>query len=252
MDQFKRKVLELYLEQTENTKSKLKTVILIIMKSKLNQIKELLNIQVKLEEMKLENGTIVSADSFEKDSELFIVTDDQQVAMPVGEYILEDGRLLVVSEEGIIADIRDVADEATPKEGEEVTEDLEEKENYEGDHPEDEKKEDEKELEEEADVADWKGMEKRIQNLEDAIADLKGDKESKMEEMPEEPKVGEEVNVLKSRTVKEEFSEVLEPAVSSIKANPESESVQKKKVEFVHNKMGATTMDKILHRLANK
>ena len=222
------------------------------MKSKLNQIKELLNIQVKLEEMKLENGTIVSADSFEKDSELFIVTDDQQVAMPVGEYILEDGRLLVVSEEGSIADIRDVADEATPKEGEEVTEDLEEKENYEGDHPEDEKKEDEKELEEEADVADWKGMEKRIQNLEDAIADLKGDKESKMEEMPEEPKVGEEVNVLKSRTVKEEFSEVLEPAVSSIKANPESKSVQKKKVEFVHNKMGATTMDKILHRLANK
>lgn len=250
MAQFKRKGLELYLEQTENTKSKLKTVILIIMKSKLNQIKELLNIQVKLEEMKLENGTIVTADSFEKDSELFIVTDDQQVAMPVGEYILEDGRLLVVSEEGIIADIRDVADDVTPKEGEEVTEDLED-ENHEGE-PEDEKKEDEKELEEEADVADWKGMEKRIQNLEDAIADLKGDKESKMEEVPEEPKVGEEVNVLKSRTVKEEFSEVLEPAVSSIKANPESESVQKKKVEFVHNKMGATTMDRILHRLANK
>ena len=250
MAQFKRKGLELYLEQTENTKSKLKTVILIIMKSKLNQIKELLNIQVKLEEMKLENGTIVTADSFEKDSELFIVTDDQQVAMPVGEYILEDGRLLVVSEEGIIADIRDVADDVTPKEGEEVTEDLED-ENHEGE-PEDEKKEDEKELEEEADVADWKGMEKRIQNLEDAIADLKGDKESKMEEVPEEPKVGEEVDVLKSRTVKEEFSEVLEPAVSSIKANPESESVQKKKVEFVHNKMGATTMDRILHRLANK
>ena len=250
MAQFKRKGLELYLEQTENTKSKLKTVILIIMKSKLNQIKELLNIQVKLEEMKLENGTIVTADSFEKDSELFIVTDDQQVAMPVGEYLLEDGRLLVVSEEGIIADIRDVADDVTPKEGEEVTEDLED-ENHEGE-PEDEKKEDEKELEEEADVADWKGMEKRIQNLEDAIADLKGDKESKMEEVPEEPKVGEEVNVLKSRTVKEEFSEVLEPAVSSIKANPESESVQKKKVEFVHNKMGATTMDRILHRLANK
>ena len=250
MAQFKRKGLELYLEQTENTKSKLKTVILIIMKSKLNQIKELLNIQVKLEEMKLENGTIVTADSFEKDSELFMVTDDQQVAMPVGEYILEDGRLLVVSEEGIIADIRDVADDVTPKEGEEVTEDLED-ENHEGE-PEDEKKEDEKELEEEADVADWKGMEKRIQNLEDAIADLKGDKESKMEEVPEEPKVGEEVNVLKSRTVKEEFSEVLEPAVSSIKANPESESVQKKKVEFVHNKMGATTMDRILHRLANK
>ena len=31
-----------------------------------------------------------------------------------------------------------------------------------------------------ADVGDWEGMEKRIQNLEDAIADLKSDKESKM------------------------------------------------------------------------
>ena len=210
------------------------------MKSKLNQIKTLLNIEVKLEEQKLENGTVVSAESFEKDNEIFIVTDDEKVAMPVGEYLLEDGKLIVVSEEGLIADVRDVSDDVPEKEteeGEEITEDLE------GDHSK------EKEM---AEVEDWAGMEKRIQNLEDAIADLKGDKESKMEEVPEEPKVGEEVNVLKSRTVKEEFSEVLEPAVSSIKANPESESVQKKKVEFVHNKMGATTMDRILHRLTNK
>ena len=35
---------------------------------------------------------------------------------------------------------------------------------------------DEDEYDEEADVADWKGMEKRIKNLEDAIADLKKDK----------------------------------------------------------------------------
>mgnify|MGYP003675881582 CR=1 FL=1 len=45
----------------------------------LNQIKTLLNIEVKLEEMKLENGTIVSAESFEKGKELFIVTDDEKV-----------------------------------------------------------------------------------------------------------------------------------------------------------------------------
>ena len=82
----------------------------------INQIKTLLNIEVKLEEMKLENGTLISAESFEKDKEVFIVTDDEKVAMPVGEYMLEDGRLLVVSEEGMIADVRDVSDEVPQKE----------------------------------------------------------------------------------------------------------------------------------------
>jgi hypothetical protein len=103
----------------------------------------------------LENGTIVSAESFEKNKELFIVTDDEKVAMPVGEYLLEDGRLVVVSEEGIIGDIREVADEAPQKEteeGEEITSDLEE-----------ETEPKEKEM---AEVGDWEGMEKRIQNLE--------------------------------------------------------------------------------------
>jgi len=124
----------------------------------LNEIKTLLNIEVKLEEMKLENGTVVSAEAFEKGKEVFIVTDDEKIAMPVGEYILEDGRLVVVEEEGVIADVREVSDEVPAKEeedGEEITEDLKEE-----------------EMEEEADVADWKGMEIRIKNLEDAIADL--------------------------------------------------------------------------------
>ena len=124
----------------------------------LNEIKTLLNIEVKLEEQKLENGTVVSAEAFEKDNEIFIVTDDEKIAMPVGEYLLEDGRLVVVEAEGLIADVREVSDEVPAKE---ETEDLEE-----------EKKEEEKM----ADVADWEGMEKRIQNLEDAIASLKGDK----------------------------------------------------------------------------
>ena len=91
----------------------------------LNQIKTLLNIEVKLEEMKLENGTIVESDSFEKGKEIFIKTDDERVAMPVGEYILEDSRLLVVEEEGIIGDMREVSDEVPEKE--EITEDLEDK-----------------------------------------------------------------------------------------------------------------------------
>ena len=70
-----------------------------------NQIKTLLNIEVKLEEMKLDNGTVVEAESFESGKEIFIVTDDDKVALPVGEYMLEDSRLLVVEEEGMIADL---------------------------------------------------------------------------------------------------------------------------------------------------
>ena len=198
----------------------------------INQIKTLLNIEVKLEEMKLENGTIVSAESFEKGKELFIVTDDEKVAMPVGEYLLEDGRLIVVEEEGMIADVREVSDEVPAKEseeGEEITEDLKEEE-YE--------EEDDKKM---ADVGDWEGMEKRIQNLEDAIADLKGDKENKMDE--------EEMSIdskpLKSRTVKEEFSEA---AVKPIKHNPESGNKKRNQVQFAKGKFN-TTLDRVLNKL---
>tara|TARA_R110002167_G_scaffold79651_3_gene219585 strand:+ start:695 stop:1339 length:645 start_codon:yes stop_codon:yes gene_type:complete len=212
------------------------------MKSKLNQIKTLLNIEVKLEEQKLENGTVVSAESFEKDNEIFIVTDDEKVAMPVGEYLLEDGKLIVVSEEGLIADVRDVSDDVPEKEteeGEEITEDLE------GDHSK------EKEM---AEVEDWAGMEKRIQNLEDAIADLKGDKESKLEDSEEQELEVENQNVLKSRTVKEEFSEVekvdlSEASAKPIKHNPETVGKTKKKLEFSKGNFGASAMDRVLNRL---
>ena len=208
----------------------------------LNQIKTLLNIEVKLEEMKLENGTIVSAESFEKGKEIFIVTDDEKVAMPVGEYILEDSRLVVVEEEGIIGDVREVSDEVPQKEGEdgeEITEDLKE-----DDYEEDDK---EKKM---ADVGDWEGMEKRIQNLEDAIADLKSDKESKMEE----EEMSSESQPLKSRTVKEEFSEEVkkeelsEAAVKPIKHNPEAGNKKVNKVEFARGKFN-TTLDRVLNKL---
>ena len=200
----------------------------------LNQIKTLLNIEIKLEDMKLENGTVVTAESFEKGKELFIVTDDEKVAMPVGEYILEDGRLLVVEEEGIIADVRDVSDEVPAKE---ETEDLEEK---------------EKEM---AEVGDWEGMEKRIQNLEDAIADLKG--EVKAEDIQEEEMSNDVQAPLKSRTVKEEFSEEVSNKVSQelseasakpIKHNPEAETKQKVKVEFGRGQFN-TTLDRVLNKL---
>ena len=192
----------------------------------LNEIKTLLNIEVKLMEMKLENGTIVSAEAFEKGNEIFIVTDDEKVAMPVGEYILEDGKLLVVEEEGMIADMREVSDEAPAKEEVEETEDLEEE-------------EEKKEMEEEADVADWKGMEKRIQNLEDAIADLKKDKVEAEEEVEMTEEVKEEI----VEEVKEELS-----AVKPIKHNPEASTPQKKQVQFAKGQFN-TTLDRVLSKL---
>jgi len=211
----------------------------------LNQIKTLLNIEVKLEEQKLENGTRVEAESFEKGKEIFILTDDEKVAMPVGEYLLEDGRLIVVAEEGIIDDVREVSDEVPQKEEEskDETEDLEYKDK-------------EEKMDEEADVQDWEGMEKRIKNLEDAIADLK----SKVGEknMEEEVEMEEEVSRQpKSRTVKEEFNEEVneqlkeelsQPAAAPIKHNPESGNAKKEHFRISPNRK-PSTMDYILNQL---
>jgi len=60
---------------------------------------------LKFEEATLEDGTIISADSFEIGNEVFIVVEDERQRMPIGEYVFADGTLLVVEEEGIIARI---------------------------------------------------------------------------------------------------------------------------------------------------
>ena len=66
---------------------------------------------MKFEEATLEDGTIISADQFEVGSEVFIVVEDERQAMPIGEYAFADGTLLVVEEEGIIAQIGAVEEE---------------------------------------------------------------------------------------------------------------------------------------------
>lgn len=209
----------------------------------LNQIKTLLNIQVKLEEMKLENGTLISAESFEKDKEIFIITDDEskeKVALPIGDYSLEDGRILVIETEGIISDIKEKVEEKIEEKEEvvEETEDLEEE-------VVEEKKEEVKE-----EFATKEELGKVIDMIEEIKAMINGKED-----------MSEESNVLKSRTVKEEFSEEVskevseevktelsEPSAKPIKHNPESESA-KTKVNFGKSKMGATAMERVLNRL---
>lgn len=87
-------------------------------KNVINQIKELLGMEVKLATMKLSDGvTVLEAEMFEAGAEVFVVAEDQKIALPVGEYELEDGKILVVSEEGMIAEIKEMeAEEEMPME----------------------------------------------------------------------------------------------------------------------------------------
>ena len=183
----------------------------------LNQIRTLLNIEVKLEEMKLENGTVVSAEAFEKGSEIFIVTDDEKVAMPVGEYILEDGRLVVVSEEGIIADVREVSDEVPAEE----TEDLAE-ETIETEVPEEVVQEVEAIVEAVVEVIApvIEEVKSDVEELKKLYADMKGGKK------------------------KEEMSAARKP----IRHNPEAKAPQKRQMEFAKGQF-TTTLDRVLNKL---
>ena len=97
--------------------------------NKLNKIRQLLGQQLKLEQMKLDNGVSIEAESFEEGQNVFVISEDERIPLPPGEYQLEDGRVLSVVDEGVIATIgepqteeaeaeienQDMETEATPK-----------------------------------------------------------------------------------------------------------------------------------------
>ena len=91
----------------------------------INQIKTLLGMEVKLAQMALENGTIIEAEVFEADASVFIVNEEDRVALPVGEYKLEDGMILIVAEEGIIAEIKEAEAEVVEEAPAEVEVEVE-------------------------------------------------------------------------------------------------------------------------------
>lgn len=88
------------------------------MSNVINQIKTLLGMEVKLAQMALENGTIIEAEVFEAGAGVFIVNEEDRIALPVGEYKLEDGMILIVAEEGIIAEIKEMEVEVEEPEAE--------------------------------------------------------------------------------------------------------------------------------------
>lgn len=166
----------------------------------LSKIMELLNLQdeVKLESMKLENGTTIEAEAFEANQEVFIVTEeDERIALPVGEYTLEDGMILVVAEEGIIAEVREAAaEEEAP--AQEETEEVEAQ---------------EEEKEEEMGYATKEELSAAVAEMKEMIEEIKAMMSPK--EMAEEPKeeLAEEVDLSAD-----------EPAAKPIKHSPETKT----------------------------
>ena len=163
----------------------------------LSKIMELLNLQdeVKLESMKLENGTTIEAEAFEPNQEVFIITEEEEkIALPIGEYTLEDGRMLVVAEEGIIAEVK----EAEEPEAEEAPE---------AEAPEVEEVE---QAEEEMAYATKEELSAAMDELKGMIEEIKAMMSPKEEEMSEEV-VAEEVDLSAD-----------EPAAKPIKHSPDS------------------------------
>lgn len=178
----------------------------------ISKIKEVLNLseEVKLEQQALENGTVLEAEAFEAGKEVFIVTEDEKVAVPVGEYQLEDGRILVVSDEGLIAEIK------TEEAEEEETEEIEEVEASEDVELEEEKEEMKYATKEE--LAEVKSMLEEIKAMLEPKEDLSADELGNL--MTEELCKHDKVEL--SEVPEEVQEELNQPAAEPIQANPET------------------------------
>jgi hypothetical protein len=169
--------------------------------------------KVELATAKLENGTVLEAEAFEAGNEIFIITEDDKVALPVGDYTMEDGKMLVVAEEGIIAEIKDLDEEEAPAE-EEV------------------------EAEEDLGYVTKEELAEAVSEIKAMIEDMK------KEEMSEEKEV--ELSEELPTEVKEELSE---PAAEPIAHNPEQKN-NNIGVKFAQNRK-PSTLDKVMSKINN-
>jgi hypothetical protein len=188
----------------------------------ITKIKEVLNLteEVKLEQLKLENGTILEADSFESGKEVFIITEDEKVALPVGEYELEDGRSLLVEEVGLIAEIKAEEEEKEEVEAEEEKEEMQ----Y--------------------------ATKEELAEVKEMIEEIKA-----MLEPKEEMSADEMGNLLTEELSKQEIPdevqvELNKPAAEPIKANPEAETNNIGKFTWGQNRK-KTTADRVMEKILN-
>ena len=189
----------------------------------LKEVKTLLGMEIKLEQMKLENGTVLEADAFSEGNEIFIVTEDERVALPVGEYVLESGEVLVIEEEGIIKGMKSAEEES-----EEVAE-----EEVEAEEVEEEVKEEEMSYATKEELAEVISM----------IDEIKAMLEPKEEEPKEELKEEVELSAI-PQEVSEELSQ---PAAEPINTSAE---VGKTEVKFnVSSKRRMSTLERVMNKL---
>lgn len=191
-------------------------------KNILNEVRTLLGMSVELEKMELENGTVLESDSFESGAEVFIKVDEDLVALPVGEYETKDGKVVVVSEEGVIAEIKDASEEEEAPAKEEAPE--------------------EEEALAEEEVADIKEeevpAEDDIKNVINAILEEMSVLKAEIEKL----KGGEAEDLSTEEVVTEELSAVVEvelsePTAETISHTPDNVS-EKKQQFFNANKGG--------------
>ncbi len=142
--------------------------------------------EVKLEwQSKLEDGTIVvsTAETLEAGVDASVLTEDgTTIPLPIGTYKTEDGITFRIEEEGVVAEVLETETEEEVEEVDAAKEEEEEEKKY-------------------ADVGDWEGMEKRIQNLEDAVADLKRSKEGGDDDVEASEEMAEEAPSTNPKTI---------------------------------------------------
>ena len=204
----------------------------------LNQVKELLGVEtessveeVKLAQIKLQNGTVLEAESFESDQPVFIVTEDERVALPLGEYELEDGKILVIEEEGIIKEIID-----SKPEQEEVEEEIEASEEI------SEELEEEKEEEVEAKYVTKEELTSVVEEIKAMIEDLKGPHK-------DEEEMSEQVGLAVTEMLSKEKS--VELAEETKKVNHSPEGKEQKKINLYSKNRVQTIKDRVLNRILN-
>jgi hypothetical protein len=209
----------------------------------LTKIKTLLGVEseeVRLAQMKLEDGLTIVESDFEEGASIEIVTEDGKVSMPVGDYTLEDGRMVVVKEEGLIAEIKEAKEEEETTE--EVTEEeakSEEKEEYA-----EETKAPKKVIESITKESFFSEMEKLKEENESLKKELEGLKLSSEETSVENTEVKETEKENGSTEVELSTEEEPKPIVH----NPENE----KKIEgfkYSQNRR-RTTLDRVMDRLS--
>lgn len=190
----------------------------------ISKIKEVVGLseEIKLEQQTLENGAILEAESFEAGKEIFIVSEDEKIAVPVGEYQMEDGRILVVAEEGLIGEIK-----AEEEEVEEV-----------------EAKEEEEMYATKTELAEVKEMIEEIKAMLEPKEDLSADELGNL--MTEELAKHEKLEL--SEVPEEVQEELNQPAAEPIKANPEVQTKQNFKFA---TKRKLSTLDRVMNKIIN-